>query len=267
MNNDYDSILTSQDSNVINSTEFYKVGKDLPDYRVSVVERPYAVRRDDYILGGIILLVFAIVLVVRYCSSSIMFRVKDFFTSKRIYSDANVSDSNREVYSTFVLTNITALSLSLIFFNHVTERNMFTAEVGIPYWLIAAGYVVIMLLVYIKAWIYALVNWTFFSYESSVKWQAGYLQLTSFTSFLILPLAIVEIFVNDSSQIVIWCLLFVLIMYELLLFLKMLINFGNKIYAYVLIFLYFCSVELMSTAMMYSILKWVIDCFIDKFLY
>lgn len=267
VNQNYDSILTSQDSNVINRTEYYKTGKGLPDYGVPVVERPYAVRRDDYILGGVILLVLVMVVVLRYCSSSIVYRIKDFFTSKRMYSDANVNDANREVYSTFFLTNISALSLSLIFFCDVTARNLFTAEIGVPYWIIAAGYVAIMLLIYVKAWLYALINWTFFNYESSLKWQTGYLQLTSFTSFVFLPLVLVDIFVNDSRQFVIWGILFVLFVYEVLLFLKMIINFGGKIYSYVLIFLYFCSVELMSTAMMYYIVRWTIDCFIDKLLY
>lgn len=267
VNTDYDSILTAQDTNFINTSEYYKVGKELPDHGIPVAERPYSVAKDDYVVGGLFLILLVVGLMLYRNRATLAARVKDFFVTRRTYSRANVNENDKEIYSTFVMLTVSALSLSGVVFNSVSVKYGFERALGVPYWLFAVGYVFFMAFIYIKAWAYALVNWTFFDRESSAKWMSGYMLLTSLTSFAFFPLSLVAVLVPGSFEIVIWCFIFIAITYELLLLFKMFANFGGKKYGYLLIFLYFCSVELMSAVVMSRIIQWAIDYFIVKLLY
>lgn len=261
---DYDSILTSQDSNIVNSSEFYKTGKALPDHGIAVVERSYSAANDDYIVGGLLFMLFIMATILHRSRSSLLHSIKDFFTSKRTYSDEKSNESTREPYNIFMLISISVLSLTLVCFNSLAISDEFDKDLGIPYWLFAAGYAACMAFIYLKAWVYALVNWTFFDHESSTKWMHGYLLVTSLSAFVILPLSLVAVFFESSMEIVTLCFTIVYILYELLLFFKLFVNFESKKYGYLLIILYFCSVELMPTIAMSRILVWVNDSFIVK---
>ncbi len=267
VNNDYDSILTATDSNLINKTGYYKVGKGLPDQGIPLVEHPYAIAKDDYLLGGMFLMLLVIAILLYRCRMSIFYHLEEFFTTKRTYSKENMNENNHEIYSTFMLITISALSLSLVVFNFIATKFGFERAYGIPYWFFAAGYVVFIAFVYLKAWVYALVNWTFFDHESGTKWMNGYLLLTSVTAFLIFPISLVTVLINSSSDFVMWSLIFVFFSYELLLFFKMFVNFKSKKYGYLLIFLYFCSVELVPALILSSLTSWAIDNYIVKILY
>lgn len=267
VNQNYDSILTATDTNLINTSTYYKVGKDLPDQGIPAAERPYSVAGDDIVVGGIFLMVL-VMSIIMYRERSIIFsRVKEFFATKRSYSDANVNENNHEVYTVFFLTSISALSLSLIAFDYIDKKLGFEPVLGIPYWLFAVGYVLFVSFVYVKAWLYALVNWTFFDSKTGDKWMAGYMLLTALTSFLILPISLVALYVPNGAEIAKWGFAFLLFLYELLLLFKMFVNFESKNYGYLLIILYFCSVELIPAVVMSRTVQWVFDYIIVKILY
>lgn len=267
VNKEYDSILRATPPNFINKTEYYKVGKDLPDHDIAMVERPYRAGKDD-ILMGCTLIIFAIISIVLYRNRDpFKFKLKDFFTSKRTYSNEKGTEGKNMAYSIFLLISIGVLSLSLMLFDHLAKTIGFSTVLGIPYWLFAGGYVIGMAFVYIKAWIYVIVNWTFFDSESGTKWMEGYLTLTALTSFLIFPISLLSILTNEYETFVTWTLIFTFILYELMLFFKLFVNFETKKYGYLLIILYFCSVELIPTIVMSRILVWGIDNYIDKILY
>lgn len=264
MTTDYDSILTAQDSNFINKSDIYKAGKGMPDHGIPVAEHPYVVAKDDYLLGGVFVMFLIMALVVYRNRVILLSRLKDFFVSKRKYSDENINENNKEPYTIFFLTSISALSLSLVFFDYTALHVGFSTVLGIPYWLFAAGYVFFIIFVYLKAWLYALVNWVFFDRESSTRWLTGYLLLTALTAFVIFPLSLTVVVAENSRTIVTWGLVFTLILYEFLLFFRMFVNFDCKNYGYLLIFLYFCTVEAIPIVVMSRIMMWVIDLFVVK---
>ncbi|MBQ5460783.1 MAG: DUF4271 domain-containing protein, partial [Bacteroidaceae bacterium] len=76
------------------------------------------------------------------------------------------------------------------------------------------------------------------------KWMSSYFFLTSMTSFVVFLVAALYMFVNISYLEVAICLLVLLFLYELLLFYKLNVNFQAKKYGQLLIFLYFCAVEI-----------------------
>ena len=133
-----------------------------------------------------------------------------------------------------------------------------------PYWLYAAGWLVLQLFVYAKSCLYSIVNFTFFDREPSRKWISGYLLMTSLTAFLFYPIALMDVFSHLSHEIVIWSAILVVVLYELLLFYKLIANFKVKKYGYMLIFLYFCSVELLPTLVFGHLAVWFSDNYIVK---
>lgn len=261
---DYDSILTAQDTNLINTSQYYKVGKGLPDNGIPMVEQSYVVAKDDILIGGIIFLFFIMSVVMYRSRVSIFFRLKDFFSGKRSYSDENVNENDNDALSQFFLTSISALMLSLMFFDYMAVREGFPVGLGVPYWLFAAAYVVVMTFIYAKAWLYSLVNWVFFDKETGVKWQAGYMLLTALSAFVTCPLSLIVVLEENMRGIVTWGFVFAFVLYEFLLFFKMFVNFESKKYGYLLIILYFCSVELIPAVVMSRITMWAMDSFIVK---
>ncbi len=261
---DYDSILTAVDSNCINRSEQYKIGSGMPDRDVAMVGRSYAISNDDYVTGGMIVLFLVLAAIVHRGGNTLLYKIKDFFSSKRQYSDESVNDNSGDVWMVFMLVAIASLCVSLVFFDHLADRYGFDPELHIPYWVLAAGFAVTMALVYAKAWLYTLVNWVFFDSESNKKWIRSYFLLTSLTAFVLYPLSLFDVFFENSLQIVMWCTLFLLVLYELLLFYRLLVNFKSKKYGTLLIFLYFCSVEVLPTIVLWNLSSWASDSFIVK---
>ena len=245
---DYDSILTAVDSNTINSTEFYKEGVSLPDLTVAMRERSFAVGGDSYVVGVMAVLFFVLAMVLyRHRVGFLLYGLKDFFTTKRQYADEKGDDNGSVALSIFLLIVTSVVSLSLLgLCGWVEQEN----PVEMPYGLMAALFVVGLCFVYLKAWLYSLVNWTFFDVESSQRWMSGYLFMTALTAFLFYPIALLDVFSPIDHEMVVRCVIGGVILYEILLFYKLLVNFKARKYGYLLNILYFCTVELLPTLVM-----------------
>ena len=197
--------------------------------------------------------------------AGLLFHLKAFFTNKRLYVKGDEKEDNtREALHAFMLMTVSALSLSLIYFDDLFDQSHVGLAMGVPYWLFGAGFVVCFCFIYAKAWIYMLVNWVFFDRESSRSWMSGYFLMTSLTAFLFYPIALMDVFLDLDEEIVIWTTILVAFLYELLLFYKLCINFRGIKCAYLLNFLYFCSVELLPALVVGHLAMWFSESFIVK---
>lgn len=260
----YDSIMTATDSNGINRSELYKIGVTEPDRDIAMVERGYAVSNDDYVVGGMLAALLLVMLLIHSGRHMMVSRFKEFFTSKRLYSDDSASDTYTGVLIVLALMVVGAASLAMIYFGYLEDRLCFNATLGIPYWVFAVVTVALLAFVALKAGLYSVVNWVFFNPDSNRRWMRSYALVTAFTSLVIFPIALVDVFFAESVKIVTWCVISSGIVYELLLFYKLFANFKSKSYGYLLIFLYFCSAELLPTLVLWNGLGWITDNFIVK---
>lgn len=259
-----DSIWVGFDSNVIRQTELYKQGVLLPDRTVAVGERDFAVRNDDYIVAGMAVMFFILAAILYRSRNVLWHRLKDFFTTKRTYTDDDTEGNSDEAIHVFLLISISAISLSCMFLDDRIALSSFLPVTGIPYWLFGAGFVMCMAFIYFKAWLYLLVNWVFFDRDSSQRWIVGYLLLTALTAFLFYPLALLDVFAHIRHEIVIGGAILVGVLYEFMLFYKLIANFRVKKYGYMLIFLYFCTVELLPTLVFGHLTVWLSDNYLVK---
>ena len=259
----YDSILTAVDSNAINSSAYFAVGDTLPARDIAMAPCSYLVATDDYVQWGL-LTMFGVMAIVMYRFRTSMFHLlKGFFATERKFSEHGINDKALWAVSVFALISITALSLSLTVFDGLTLRYQFSEVLGIPYWLLSVFYALFMLYVYGKACIYAVVNWTFFDKETSASWMSGYMLLTALTAFLVYPISLLQLFSTISQEFAISCYLFIVVLYEMLLVFKLFVNFRIKKYGILLIFLYFCSVELIPALVLWHIMGRASDVFIE----
>lgn len=260
-----DSVWTVGDSNAINGTEFYRIGTSVPGRTVAMKELGYRTSGDDYIVGGMVLMFFVLAWVIFRSRAGLLFQLKAFFTNKRLYVKGDEKEDNTsEALHAFLLMTVSALSLSVIFFDDLFNQSRVGVALDVPYWLFSAGYVVIFCFIYLKAWMYVMVNWVFFDPESSHSWMSGYFLMTSLTAFLFYPIALMDVFFDLDRGIVIWSTILVGFLYELLLFYKLCINFRGIKCAYLLNFLYFCSVELLPALVVGHLAMWFSESFIVK---
>lgn len=252
---DYDSILTAVDSNSINRTEFYHTGKNVPDQGIPMVGRNLSVGSDDTVAAILLLLSLTLAVVTYTCRTTIMHRVSTLMHGKRKSYSTSRTNNSAEPYYTFLLTSITAFCLSIALFYLQVSKCTFTILTGIPYWLIGAFYVATMAAIYIKAWVYVLINWVFTDRETSSGWMHGYFFITSLTAYASLPLTIISILNNASAESVIQGIVFIVFCYEILLILKLFINFTPRKYGILAYFSYFCSVEVIPAIILWRILE------------
>ena len=264
MTTPYDSVFTTFNSDGIGQTEFYKQGVSLPDHTVAMAERGYAMGSDDVVV---------VCLAVMFCIMAVIFfrgrtmlkhRLKDFFTSKRLYSEEPMSDNSNEIIYVFTLIFIGAMSLSLAFFDDQPELYSLSGVMGVPYRLFLAGGLFGLLFVYLKACIYYVVNWVFFDSESNKRWMLSYFTMTSLTAFFFYPISLVDIFYGGAPRVVTACTILVVFLYEILLFYRLFSNFKLKKHVYLPIFLYFCSVELLPALVLWNVSGWLTDNIIVK---
>lgn len=252
----------ASDSSALQQTELVKQGILLPDRNVPMEERTYMMGGDDYVVAGMAVMFFLLALILYRSRAVLLFRLKNFFTSQRTFEEEKVENASAEAVTGFLLICISALCLSCLFLVGRMEQSSFITTIGAPYWLFAAGLVACLVFVGLKAWLYSIVNWTFFDSESSHTWMKGYLLLTGLTAFLFYPLTLLDVFAHLREEIVTGGAILVVVLYELLLFYKLNVNFRARKYGYVLIFLYFCTVELLPTLVFGHLALWFSDNYI-----
>ena len=261
---DYDSILMATDSNVISVTEFYKAGTAVPSRTVPMREWGEGMAENDCTVVAMAV-VFMVVAAILFVSRSVLiYRFKDFFASKRLFVDTNAASTIRWKVCVFVLTLVGVASLSLMFWKGQAEL----ADAAMPYWLMAACFVVLLCFVYVKAGVYSLVNWVFFDGEANRRWMSGYFLLTATSAFPFYFLAMLDVCEVWNRELVTVGVIMVVILYELLLFYKLFINFRVRIDGYLVNILYFCTVELLPTLVLSHVTVWVSEnVIVQKFIH
>jgi hypothetical protein len=214
--------------------------------------------REEAASNGLVMatmaLAFIVVAAIFFVSrSALMYRIKDFFASRRLYVDASDITSTKWKIYVFTLIFVSASSLSLMYWESLSEQ----AGSVVPYWLMAACFLVLLCFFYVKAWVYSLVNWVFFDSETSRSWMSGYLLLTALTAFPFYLIALLDVYGVWNHEFVIPGVILVVVVYELLLFYKLFINFPARRDGYLLNILYFCTVELLPTLVLNYGMVWV----------
>ncbi len=202
---------------------------------------------DTAVIVAFVLMFGMIATVVGRNKRGIVSRLKNYFTDRRMYADDNTELRYNEKLNTVLFLLIAIVSLGFIAVGSVSDVDVALPDFVSGGWHVIFGIVCVCAaaLFVLKSLLYYCVNWVFFSYERNIRWMSSFFLMTSLSAFLLYPLAVLAVFTEVGQTIIIFCLILVSILYEILLFYKLCVNFRVKKYGFLLIFLYFCTVELL----------------------
>ena len=219
---------------------------------VEGVERSRTIGYSSWITINILLVTAALFVIIYRERQYLAFKTREFFSSdNRFFSTRSFSGTNKVgvvAVLLFIMANSVGLIVSGIanlyphLFNMLAENSVNSSS-GLFLTMKVCGMVI--LFVVFKAVIYALVNWLFFRREQNMKWMQSYFFITSSFAFILFPFSLMLLFVGVSEKILSISLAILFISYEILLLYKLITNFKANKYGIVLIFLYFCTVELL----------------------
>ncbi len=259
MTNDYDSILTAVDSSVINRSVYYATGKELPDHTFAMEGLPYSVSMDSAVVWCFMLIFLVLSASLYHRRRMLLFRARTFFTSRRVYSDSNVNENQNEWLNVLIISIAGSLSVGILIYYCLSRQYEFPDYYDKPHWILLVGSLAAFAYVYLRAVVYAMVNWVFFDNDERHRWNVGYFLLTVAFGYAVGILSAVSVFLHLEIKTVTLCAVFVCILYEILHIYKLFVNFRFKRYGALLIFLYFCSVEILPIMLIGHILAWIFN--------
>jgi len=229
-------------------------GIALPDKGMVSNMRKQTLANDVNTAGLLLLIFIAIAIIFHKGRYLIAYRIKDFFHSKRKYSDEYVNPNTSAWRNNLALCSVLSLSLSLIVYQFT--RDSLSSAMWNPYLplvLVGGTFIIFLAWIYLKGLLHYFLNWVFFDRESRKKWMSSYFLINSLSAFIVFPISLLAIFGNMTPKITLYSLLFVLILAKILLFFKIVNNFKVRNSEYLFIFLYFCAVEIVPVLAMWQI--------------
>lgn len=202
---------------------------------------------DNDVVVGLFLLMFCIVAyVIGNSKYFFAYRLREFFSRRRAYTGGDAEVLRSEVRNTVLLTTVSCLSLAVMFCNRLMINGADGgAGAGNLLQTLGVSFAVTALLLVVKTVIYVMVNGVFFRRDANAKWLSSFFLLCSVASLFLYPLSLVEVYSGADKSVVTYCLLGGLVLCEICLFYRLYVNFCAKKEGFLLIFLYFCNVEVL----------------------
>ena len=112
-------------------------------------------------------------------------------------------------------------------------------------WLLGGYALSVTVFIFLKSMLYRFINGVFFQKVRNKLWMTAFFNLYIWLGILILPLLLVVIYFDISSQAALFLLAFPLVLTKICLFWKCFSNFFEKIYGSFHLILYFCALEIL----------------------
>ncbi len=244
---DYDSLLTHTALSPLETTDLFAKGLHEAARDVAGVPRDDTLGSSEWTPLLMLVLLGVLAYMATRNSDYILYRTKRFFSSERKFAATSGNVVTWEVPYNLILTVVAAICTGLLaggLIQHPPFPRGWAGSLPTATLLVSLFF---FLFIGLKSLIYSFINWVFFSHARDRAWQSDFFFLTSMTSYVIYLLAALLLFVGIKFETVAICLLITLILYKVLLFYRLKTNFQPKRYGVLLIFLYFCSVEIMPS--------------------
>lgn len=204
---------------------------------------PYTIAGDNLITG--LLLGCFILAMVAFAQSRrfIARQAKKFFYVPRSKMTV-ISETSTELRFQLFLVLQTCLlfSLTYFFYTLTSVGRTFILE---QYQIVGIYAGVFALYFFIKAMLYAIVHWVFFSRRDNELWMKSYLFLISTEGILLFPLVMLQVYFNLPLETAFVYSIIVIALVKLLSLYKEYIIFFRRKGAFLQIILYFCGLEVM----------------------
>lgn len=219
---------------------------------------PYTISGDSTITA--LLLVSFILALIAFSKSRnfIVRQAKHFFRIQRS-GTTELTETTNEFRFQFFLTAQTCLLLSLVAFFYAQEYNSDTFLVSSQYQLIAMFFGVFAGYLLLKALLYTIVNWIFFSSRQNSQWMKSFLFTSAIEGVVMFPVVVSQAYFGLSLKNTIFYVAAVVILSRLLSLYKCFLIFFRQKGVYLQIILYFCALEIMPLLAICSVLSILIN--------
>ena len=122
----------------------------------------------------------------------------------------------------------------------------------------------ILLFIFIKWILYNAVNWVFFQKARNIIWMASFFNLLIWFGILLLPIVLLTVYFDISSETSFILVAILLILAKMALFWKCFSNFFEKIYGVFHLILYFCALEILPDLILWKGMEQITNILIFK---
>lgn len=213
---------------------------------------PYTISGDS-LITSLLLLCFVLATVAMARSSQFLKRqIKNFFRTQREGTTV-ISETSGELRVQAFLVAQTCLLFAIIFFFYSSRQSVDAYSI--------AHYKVLGLLTatflgyfVMKAMLYTVVNWVFFSGKKNEQWMKAALFLVSSEGILLFPIVLLLAYFHLSIESAVILTSTVVVFVKFLTFYKTHIIFFRRTVSILQSFLYFCTIEMMPLGILWGIL-------------
>ena len=171
-------------------------------------------------------------------------RLKSSIASRErasMFDEATTTD----VRYTFLLVLHSCILLGLCIYHYYTQEMPTLLEKIAHFYLLGGTILLVCFLFMIKCALYSFINWIFFQKAKNSAWITSFFNLFIWFGILLLPIILVIIYFDISSQISLYLIGFLIIFAKIFLFWKCFSNFFEKIHGAFHLILYFCALEIL----------------------
>lgn len=212
---------------------------------------PYRFRTDDYVTSALLLCFFLGAWVVARSFRFIRQQIKDFFFTRQ---HDNLFTPDAELRGQFFLVFQTCFVLSVLFFDYTQEYMTSVFNQVSPYKLLAADVAISLCYYAVKLTGYAFVNWIFFTKEQNERWSESYMLCLLALGTALYPVALLVVYFDLSFRATLIVCTIILGIVKVLLFYKCHAIFFQYRLAFLHLFLYFCTLEILPMLVLWRAL-------------
>ena len=212
---------------------------------------PYLLHSDPMVTCIMFLCMLLVSVVFAHGKKHFLQGLKNFVRGRErgsMFDEVTASD----VRHTIVLVLHTCLMLAFCAYRYFARSAPSLFE-RYSHWCILAGLTVVFALFLVFKWAaYSFVNSLFFQKVRNTLWMTSFVNLYIWLGILLLPLLLVIVYFDISSQIATLLLAFPLVLCKICLFWKCFSNFFEKIYGALHLILYFCALEILPDLILWK---------------
>lgn len=238
----YSDALTRGDSSLIRPMTLEEIVRTSDD-RIAGDAIPFSFRGNDYVTGGLLLLLFFTVLITARSSRYLIAAVGDFFQARHhenLFDDSVETKMRGRGFLVFQL----CVTMGVLLFDFVQEEMPEVPCRVSPYWVLGLNVALCLAWMCLRLLLYCQVNRILFEREARHTWMDGLLLITIGEGLLLLPVTLLVVYFDLSYTYQQTLVILITAIGEILLLYKTYITFFKYRGGGVHNILYFCALEI-----------------------
>ena len=230
-------------------------GAKMQTYKIGVAGDPvpYSLAGDNLVTSLLIGCFIVVLLAVSQSRSFIIKQTKSLFLSAFV-GEIRINETARELRFQLLMALQTCLLGALVYYFYAA-RSIGQSFILEQYQLIGIYTVIAMLYFLVKAVAYQTVNRVFFEKKAVERWNKSFLFMVAAEGTLFFPIVLLHSYFHMPAHTTFVASISVVIFFKILSFYNAYLTFFRQKGAFLQIFLYFCTLEIVPFAALWGVLQ------------